>query len=47
VKNPDGVCRGVRSIELDDQLLATSETSCIPLMDDGVTHRVRVVLGSE
>ncbi|MEO6945717.1 MAG: glucoamylase family protein [Nitrobacter sp.] len=47
VKNPYGVCRGVLSIELDDEVLATPETSCIPLVDDGVTHRVRVVLASE
>jgi cyclic beta-1,2-glucan synthetase len=46
VENPQGVCRGVRSIELDDVALATSAKSIIPLVDDGVTHRVRVVLGT-
>jgi cyclic beta-1,2-glucan synthetase len=46
VENPQGVCRGVRSIELDDVALATSAKSFIPLVDDGVTHRVRVVLGT-
>jgi cyclic beta-1,2-glucan synthetase len=47
VKNPHDVCRGVLSITLDDEILAESEKCLIPLADDGHTHRVRVVLGSE
>jgi len=44
VENPHGVCRGVTHLELDGA--AAPETSPhIPLIDDGVTHRVRVVLG--
>jgi cyclic beta-1,2-glucan synthetase len=45
VENPHGVCRGVASAELDGQLLA--DGGAIPLVDDGLTHRVRVVLGEE
>jgi cyclic beta-1,2-glucan synthetase len=44
VENPQGVSRGVASAELDGQPL-TSGGAAIPLADDGVTHRVRVVLG--
>ncbi len=47
VKNPHGVCRGVLSIGLDDQMLPLSEQPLISLVDDGTTHRVRVVLGSK
>ena len=43
VGNPRGVCRGVVSIKLDDAMLA--ETKRVPLVDDGVTHRVQVILG--
>ena len=42
--NPQGVSRGVASIELDGHALAGRGTM-IPLVDDGVTHAVRVVLG--
>jgi cyclic beta-1,2-glucan synthetase len=45
VKNPHGVCRGVLSITVDD--VAGSEKGLISLADDGITHRVQVVLGSE
>ncbi len=44
VENPQGVSRGVTSSELDGQPL-TGGGAAIPLADDGVTHRVRVVLG--
>lgn len=40
VENPQGVARGVSSVELDGAPLAGG----IPLADDGVTHHVRVVL---
>ena len=46
VTNPRGVCRGVLSIEIDDEILAENKKCLIPLLDDAVTHRVRVVLGS-
>jgi cyclic beta-1,2-glucan synthetase len=47
VKNPNSVCRGVVSIEFDDEVLSTTDKCLIPLVDDGVTHSVRVVLGSK
>jgi cyclic beta-1,2-glucan synthetase len=45
VENPEGVERGVWSIEFDGSLLVTGSMR-IPLADDGATHRVRVILGS-
>jgi cyclic beta-1,2-glucan synthetase len=45
VENPHEVMRGVSSVELDGAPLAGGAP--IPLADDGVTHHVRVVLGSE
>jgi cyclic beta-1,2-glucan synthetase len=42
VKNPDRRCRGVAEAYLDGQPV---EPRNIPLLDDGGTHRVRVVLG--
>jgi cyclic beta-1,2-glucan synthetase len=44
VENPQGVCRGVTCVELDGEALPRDRTE-IPLVDDGQTHRVRVVLG--
>ncbi len=44
VENPRGVSRGVTCVELDGATLPESAPQ-IPLTDDGVTHRVRVVLG--
>ncbi len=44
VENPHGVSRGVAHIELDGLPLAGAPAQ-IPLADDGVTHRVRAVLG--
>jgi cyclic beta-1,2-glucan synthetase len=46
VENPYGVARGVSSIELDGVPLASGSMP-IQLIDDGATHQVRVVLGSE
>ena len=43
VENPQGVSRGVASSELDGQALTAGPA--IPLVDDGTTHRIRVVLG--
>lgn len=45
VENPRGVTRGVSSVELDGTPLASG--AHIPLADDGATHHVRIVLGSE
>ena len=44
VENPQGVSRGVASAELDGQTLVSGGAT-IPLVDDGGTHHVRVVLG--
>ena len=45
VENPDGASRGVSSVELDGDPLPHQPVA-IPLADDGITHRVRLVLGS-
>jgi cyclic beta-1,2-glucan synthetase len=42
VSNPDRQCRGVRDATLDG---AAVDPSAIPLVDDGRTHEVRIVLG--
>jgi cyclic beta-1,2-glucan synthetase len=44
VENPRRVSRGVTYVEFDGEALAESSPQ-IPLTDDGLTHRVRVVLG--
>jgi cyclic beta-1,2-glucan synthetase len=44
VENPAGVSRGVARAELDGEALAEGAAR-VPLVDDGGTHRVRVVLG--
>jgi len=44
VENPHGVSRGVVSYELDGQSLG-GPGATIPLVDDGATHRVKVILG--
>ncbi|HXM35456.1 MAG TPA: hypothetical protein VN920_09735, partial [Pyrinomonadaceae bacterium] len=44
IENPLAVCHGVGSVELDGQPLRDRE---IPLIDDGKTHSVLVVLGEE
>ena len=44
VENPRGLSRGVMSVELDDEM-QTNNGAAIPLVDDGRTHNVRVVLG--
>jgi cyclic beta-1,2-glucan synthetase len=46
VENPQGVARGVLSVELDGTALADGRTH-IQLTDDGATHHVRVVLGAK
>jgi cyclic beta-1,2-glucan synthetase len=44
VENPRGVCRGITHVELDGQPLSEGPIR-VPLRDDGVTHRIRAVLG--
>jgi cyclic beta-1,2-glucan synthetase len=44
VENPHGVSRGVSSVELDGKAL-TARPAQIALADDGLTHRVRIILG--
>jgi cyclic beta-1,2-glucan synthetase len=43
VENPSGVTKGVRLTELDGKTMPGA--SEIPLVDDGKTHQIRVVLG--
>ena len=43
VENPEAMCCGVKSIELDGAAL--SVRTGVDLMDDGKTHHVRVVIG--
>jgi cyclic beta-1,2-glucan synthetase len=44
VDNPDGVCRGVVAIRLDDAVLPISAP--IALVDDGARHRLHLTLGA-
>jgi cyclic beta-1,2-glucan synthetase len=44
VENPQGLSRGVASAELDGRPL-DGPGATVPLIDDGISHRVRVVLG--
>jgi cyclic beta-1,2-glucan synthetase len=44
VENPRGVNRGVSRVELDGKTL-TGDTARIPLVDDGLTHKVQLILG--
>ena len=43
VENPNGVMRGVKTTEFDGLTLPGSAQ--VPLVSDGKTHNVRVVLG--
>src|SRR5437667_6396138 len=42
VSNPERQCRGVLHATLDD---ADVDAAAIPIVDDGRTHRVEIVLG--
>lgn len=42
VKNPDHVCKGVKSITVDGNAI---EGNILPVFDEGTTHEVEVVLG--
>jgi cyclic beta-1,2-glucan synthetase len=44
VENPHGVTRGVSRVEIDGTQAAAGSVA-LPLVDDGVTHVVRVWLG--
>ena len=44
VSNPKHRCRGITEAELDGQPV---DPAAIPLVDDGATHRVRVVVGEQ
>jgi cyclic beta-1,2-glucan synthetase len=44
VENPGGVGRGVSELMLDGEKIAGTQT-WVPLVDDGATHQVKVVLG--
>ena len=44
VENPRGVTRGISTIEVDGESLPSARGE-IRLVDDGATHRVRIVLG--
>ncbi len=43
VENPNAVCRGVSSVSLDGTPLPAA--ALVPLSDDGLEHRIHVVLG--
>lgn len=43
VTNPERQCRGVSAVFLDD--VAVAHGAALPLVDDGLTHRVQVILG--
>ena len=42
IENPDGVSRGIRSVEVDGKAVAGT---LVPLPEDGKQHRVRVIMG--
>jgi cyclic beta-1,2-glucan synthetase len=45
VENPLGICRGIIATKLDGEMLTGNKTLLVPLVDDGATHRLQVVLG--
>ena len=45
VENPLGVCRGILATRLDGEMLTGNKKLLVPLVDDGATHTVHVVLG--
>lgn len=46
VDNPLGICRGILTIELDGELLS-EKSNLIPLVDDGASHQLKIVLGEK
>jgi cyclic beta-1,2-glucan synthetase len=45
VENPLSACRGILAAKLDGEMLTGNKKLLIPLIDDGATHRLQVVLG--
>jgi cyclic beta-1,2-glucan synthetase len=45
VENPLGVCRGILATRVDGEMLTGNKKLLVPLVDDGATHVVHVVLG--
>jgi cyclic beta-1,2-glucan synthetase len=45
VENPLGVSRGISLAELNGKALPPGSQARIPLVDDGNTHSLRLVLG--
>jgi cyclic beta-1,2-glucan synthetase len=45
VENPLGVCNGVLAVKIDGETMTGHRKGLIPLIDDGATHRVLIVLG--
>ncbi len=45
VENPLGVCSGLLAIKIDGKILTAKQKMLIPLVDDGATHKVQLVLG--
>ncbi|MEO7071464.1 MAG: glycosyl transferase family 36, partial [Rhodanobacter sp.] len=43
VTNPEGVCGGIKSLQVDGQMLAPE--AAIALLDDGTAHSVEITLG--
>ena len=43
VENPQGVNKGVRTVLVDGEVMTDNR---IPLTDDGIAHKVRVILGT-
>jgi cellobiose phosphorylase len=42
VTNPEHVCKGIRTIQVDGELLSGA---VLPIFEDGGTHTIAVVLG--
>ena len=45
IENPRSVSRGIAHAELDGEALPSGSSARIPLLDDGHSHSVRLVLG--
>jgi len=45
VENPLSMCRGILAAKFDGKMLNAEKVSIVPLVDDGETHQLRVILG--
>jgi cyclic beta-1,2-glucan synthetase len=45
VENPLGVCRGILAVKHDGRMIEGENKSLIPLVDDGQSHEVQIILG--